>query len=125
MRNICIAIACIIVVIVSFVSYYIWFPDVWSHSTRVVAGTTIRSNEAIELTQVWAGDGYMTGVRHTSPSGFVLCAVGNPDGCKIWRCEVYHQTNAAFVRFRFSGNEWKYFYNSHSLNFRGESREAH
>src|SRR5213594_1996908 len=84
-------------------SRFVWIPDLVSGKEVVVGSLPIRPGESIELTQVWAGDGYLTRLRHKLSSGRSLYAFGDPDSRKAWKCRLDHQTNLACVRIRFNG----------------------
>jgi len=112
------------VILFGLISSFVWLPDVWSDNTVVVARLKVRDREFVELTQDWAGDGYMTSVRHWLPSGKTVIAVGDGDAPKAWTARMEQNTNAASVRIRFNKEDWLYSYDARSLTIDGQSRQA-
>jgi hypothetical protein len=109
-----------------WLSAVIWLPDLISpDSERVIARCTIDTGDSIELTQRWVGDGYLTGVRHRSRDGSSVFAVGDGDAFRAFRCTTSVSTNDSSVTFRFSGKQWRYYWQLRSLSVGdGHSREA-
>src|SRR4051794_39488913 len=61
-------------------SSVVWLPDLLSPGAEhVIARCVNTRGESIELTQRWAGDGYLTGVRHKLADGTSLFAIGDGD----------------------------------------------
>jgi hypothetical protein len=114
----------ITVALVVALSRVVWVPDIITRREVIVARVNVRDAECVELIQQWAGDGYLTRVRHRFPSGMVLHAVGDPDGFKIWRARMDHQATSGCVRIHFKGEEWRYYYDLQSLSLNGQSRSA-
>jgi len=104
----------------------IWLPDlVTPHSEHVIARAAINGGEVCELTQTWAGDGYMTGVRHRLADGTSSFAVGDGDARRAFGSTAQVDTNHNSVTFQFSGRRWRYYWHLRSLSFdTGGFREA-
>jgi len=109
----------------ALLSAFAWFPDILSSREVVVARVSVGENGAIDLTQRWVGDGYLTQVRHTLRSGEVLRVTGDPDAAKVWRARLELMTNSASVRIRFRGHDWGYYYLLQELSFDGKSQSAY
>jgi hypothetical protein len=124
MKQIVVGLLAIIIVLLGATSFFVWLPDVLSDREIVVARTSIRDGEFVELTQEWAGDGYATSVRHCLPSGITVPAVGDGDTSKAWSARMDHNTNAGSVRIRFNKKDWLYQYDSRSLVINGQPRRA-
>jgi hypothetical protein len=124
MKRIVVGLLAIVFVLLGAASFFVWLPDVLSDREIVVARTSVRDGEFVELTQAWAGDGYLTAVRHCLPSGMKLIAVGDGDTSKAWNARMDHNTNAASVRIRFNKKDWLYQYDSRSLVINGRPRQA-
>jgi len=99
-----------------WLSAVIWLPDLVSpDSEHIIARCAIDSGESFELTQRWAGDGYLTGVRHRSRGGTSVFAVGDGDAARAFRCRVSVSTNDSCVTFQFSGKRLRYYWQLYSL----------
>ena len=103
-----------------------WLPDlITPHAEHVIARCVVDGGESLELTQQWAGDGYLTGVRHRFSDGNSVFAVGDGDAGRAFRCSVSVRTNESFAVFQFSGKEWRYYWRLRSLSSDdGQTREA-
>jgi hypothetical protein len=98
-------------------STVIWLPDLLSpHSEHVIARCSIERGDSFELVQRWAGDGYLTGVRHRMHDGTSLFAVGDGDAARAFRWSVSTHTNNSVVTFRFNNKQWHYDWQLRSLS---------
>jgi hypothetical protein len=114
-----------VAVLILGLSSVLWLPDILSPNTeRVMARCVNRRGESFELTQRWAGDGYLTGVRHRLPDGTSFFTVGDGDAARTFRCSAFLSTNDSSVTFLFSGKRWRYYWNLRSLSCGdGQTRE--
>jgi len=124
MKGFVVVFLAIVVILFGLISRVVWLPDVWSDKEVIVARLKVADEEFVELTQAWAGDGYLTAVRHCLPSGLKLTAVGDGDAAKAWSARMEQNTNTVSVRIRYNKEDWLYHYDSKSLTIAGQSRPA-
>src|SRR5262245_3614790 len=94
-----------------WLSAVLWLPDLISLGAEIVIERCALTNrETVELTQQWVGDGYLTGIRHNRSDGSRLFTVGDGDAARVLRCRSTVVTNSGFIRFQFSGKEWRYYW---------------
>lgn len=103
-----------------------WLPDLLApRADHVLGRCAVGSGESVELIQRWAGDGYLTGVRHRLADGTCLFAAGDGDARRAFRSSVVVMTNLSCVEFQFSGRPWRYFWSLRSLSTEtGSTRDA-
>ena len=105
-------------------SFFVWLPDVISKREVVVAAADLPDRGRVELTQLWAGDGYMTSIRHRASDGTILTIVGDADTRRAWDAAMVISPSGEFIRIKLLGREWQYYHRSHTLHLdNGQTRE--
>ena len=102
-----------------WLSGVLWVPDLLAPgSVHVLGGCPLRGSGSVELTQIWAGDGYLTGVRHTLPDGRSFFTVGDSDAPRALRCVTVLYPEDRYVAFHFNDQDWRYYWEGHVLHSR-------
>ena len=99
-----------------YANSFVWPPDTKTNLEIVVASITVQKGETVALTQKWAGDGYLTRVRHELSSGSIIYAVADPDLRKLWACHIEHDGRSKTVTFSMGRKVWRYYYREQNLD---------
>jgi hypothetical protein len=100
----------------ALVSRYVWIGDIINKQETIIARVKTIDLDHIELIQLWAGDGYMTSLRHYDRKGVRCVIVGDGDAAKAWSATMVCDDSDSMILIKFNGIEWKYFYRSKVLH---------
>jgi hypothetical protein len=72
--------------IFAWTSYYVWLPDIGSHSRNEVASVTAVNGDRLSLYQEWGDDFYTTYLEHRDVKGNTTHFIVDGDDIKRWTC---------------------------------------
>jgi hypothetical protein len=75
-------------ILVAFICYFIWPPDILSRRAILLASAESTDGERFKIVQFWSYDFYTTRIEQISPDGSVNIAVVDCDDIKQWSCRV-------------------------------------